>query len=111
MNNKSHPPKICGLVVCGLLAGCAGSPVVEDTEADDSLRSTAMDVMFSTKFPVASEEEALVKANKAFRAGEVDKALFFYVRALQFNPENVELLALIGDIHIQRNDLVRAKRA
>lgn len=111
MKTMSHPPRLCGLAVCWLLAGCAASPVVEDKIADDTLRNTTMDVMFATRFPVASEEEATVRATKALRAGEVDKALFFYVRALQFNPENVELLALIGDIHMQRNDLARAGRA
>jgi Flp pilus assembly protein TadD len=111
MNLMRHPPRICGIVVCWFLAGCAASPVVESSIADDELRNTTMDVMFATKFPVASEEEAIAKATSALRAGETDKALFFYVRALQFNPEDVELLALIGDIHMQRNDLARARRA
>lgn len=111
MNLMRHPPRICGIVACCFLGGCATSPVVEDTIADEALRNTTMDVMFATKFPVASEEEAILKATNALRTGEVDKALFFYVRALQFNPENVELLALIGDIHMRRNDLARAGRA
>jgi len=38
-------------------------------------------------------------------------ALFFYVRALRFRPENVELLAHIGAIHMQQNSFEMAKRA
>ena len=112
MNYMSYAEKISAVLVCGLLAGCAGTPAaVDDTYADDALRNTDLDVMFATKFPVASEEEAIAKAVEAYRAGDVNEALFFYVRALQFNPENVDLLVLIGDIHMKHNDLARAKRA
>lgn len=100
---------ICAIAV---LSGCATTPDVDAAvAASEELRDTNLDVMFATEFPVASQDEALLKANNAYRSGEVDKALFFYVRALQFNTENVELLALIGDIHLQRKDLARAKLA
>ena len=93
------------------VTGCASTtPVVEEV-AQDGLRNTELDVLFATEFPVASETEAMAKAAKALRSGDVDKALFFYVRALQFNPGNADLIAHIGDIHLRRNNLVMAKRA
>ena len=105
----SRLPGICAI---GILAGCASTPGTDgDAVASEDLRNTDLDVMFATEFPVASQDEAVLKANSAFRSGEVDKALFFYVRALQFDTEDVDLLALIGDIHLQRNDLARAKNA
>ncbi len=112
MDIEKYVAKVIWLCAAGLLAGCAGTPAAPtDTSASDGLRNTNLDVMFATEFPVASEEEAIAKATNAYRAGEVDKALFFYVRALQFNSDNVDLLALIGDIHMKRKDFVKAKRA
>jgi Flp pilus assembly protein TadD len=67
--------------------------------------------LFATEFPVRSEQEALAKGTSAMQDGDIDKALFFFVRALQFNPKNADLLAHIGEIQMQRDNIVLAKRA
>ena len=100
------------ICLLGILTGCAGSPKTDaDVYAEGAFNNKELDVLFATEFPVESEEEALARAAGAMRKGEIDKALFFYVRALQFNPENVDLLAHIGEIHMQRNNITMAKRA
>ncbi len=102
--------KICLL---GMLAGCAaGLPKPDaDIYAKGTFNDKNLDVLFATEYPVRSEQEALTKGDGAMQEGNIDKALFFYVRALQFDPENVDLLAHIGEIQMQRNKIVLAKRA
>jgi Flp pilus assembly protein TadD len=101
-------PALCTAV---LLTGCVTVPEQPAAETGEMLRHKNMDVMFATEFPVASIEEALEIAAQSLAAGEVDRALFFYVRALQFDPANVRLLTHIGDIHMRRGDNAMAKRA
>lgn len=96
----------------GLLAGCASAPDIHsDRFAGTELNDESLDVLFATEFPVESGAEALARAAEALQDGDVDKALFFYVRALQFQPENVELLAHIGEIQMQRKNYAMARRA
>jgi tetratricopeptide (TPR) repeat protein len=101
--------KICLL---GLLVGCASAPDIDtDKYAGLELNNKSLDLLFATEFPVTSETEALLEADRALRQGDMDKALFYYVRALQFQPENVESLVKIGDIQLRNNNLAFAGRA
>ena len=96
----------------GLLAGCASTPEVEDDKYTRAqLNDESLDVLFATEFPVESEADALARADFALTEGDVDKALFFYVRALLFNPENVQLLSHIGLVQMQRDHHDEAKLA
>jgi len=67
--------------------------------------------LFETKFPVESEEDALTRAEQAIEEGQIDKALFYFVRALQYRPDNVDLLVQIAEIQIRRHEIAFAKRA
>ena len=112
MTNKYIGPGIIKFCLLGLLSGCATTPDIDSNKyAGAELNDESLDVLFATEFPVESEVEALAQAAQALHDGEVDKALFFYVRALQFQPENVELLAHIGEIQMQRKNHVIASRA
>ena len=97
-----------------LLGACASTPS-ESTSAppytDDELRNTDLDLIFATEFPVASKEDALSRAEMARTSGEIDKALFFYVKALKFDPEDAELLAAIGRLHQYQGNNRLAARA
>ncbi len=105
-------PGIIKFCLLGLLTGCASEPeTVSDNYAASRLNDSSLDVLFATEFPAESEADALARATQSLQDGAVDKALFFYVRALQFNPENVELLAHIGEVQMQRNNFAMAKRA
>lgn len=105
-------PGIQYLCLLVLLTGCVSGPDVNtDKYAGAALNDASFDLLFATEFPVESEAEAMARAAQAMQDGKVDKALFFYVRALQFRPENVDLMAHIGSIHMQRNNFEMAKRA
>ena len=106
--------ELCVINFCilGLLGGCASSPDIDTNRyARGELNDNSLDLLFATEFPVESEADALARATQALQNGEVDKALFFYVRALQFQPENVDLLVHIGEIQMQRKNHVMASRA
>ncbi len=85
----------------------APPPIAEDQE----LRDTDLDVLFATEFPVESKYEATQRAGDAWSKGDLDRALFFYVKALQFEPDDTDLLAVIGMIHSAQNNPRMAVRA
>ena len=112
MTSKYIELGIIKMCLIGLLSGCATTPDIDtNNQAGAELNDKSLDVLFATEFPVESEAEALARAAQALHNGEIDKALFFYVRALQFQPENVELLAHIGEIQMRRKNHALARRA
>jgi len=112
MTNKNIQLGVVKICLLGLLSGCATTSEIDTNEyAGPNLNDKSLDVLFATEFPVASEAEALAKASQALQQGDVDKALFYYVSALQFQPGNVELLVQIGEIQLQRNNHALASRA
>ena len=95
------------IALVSLLTACASTPSETQTApiADEELRDTDRDLLFATEFPVASKDDALARAEAARQTGEIDKALFFFVKALKFDPEDADLLAAIGRLHqYQGND-------
>ncbi len=98
--------------VLGLLSGCASAPDNNrEPIAQAGLNDNSIDVMFATEFPVTSEEDALARADQAIQEGQTDKALFYFVRALQYRQDNVDLLLKIAKIQMQRQNFAFAKRA
>ncbi len=82
------------------VAACGSTPAVsKNAIANDELRNTDMDLVFATEFPVESKSDAMTRAAEAWSSGDINRALFFYVRALQFDSEDADLLAAIGKIH------------
>lgn len=91
------------LLAIMLNAGCAMAPAAQGPET--ALRDTDQDLLFGTEYPVTSKGDALLRADQARKEGDVDKALFFYVKALEFDPNDADLLAAIGLLHqYQKND-------
>ena len=101
------------LGVLAISSGCAATSAVPDSAAYDKeeLRDTDNDVLFATEFPVASKEDALLRADEARAAGDLDRALFFYVKALKFDPKDADLLAAIGLLHQHQGNDELAVRA
>ncbi len=100
---------LAGALACG---ACASSPQAPEVQfAEEELRETDNDVLFATEFPVASKEEAIERAKAAEESGDIDKAVFFYVKALNFDPRDAALLAKIGLLHQFKGDPEMAVRA
>ncbi len=100
------------LSVAIAVTGCSTAPPAPKVAtASDDLRDTRMDVKFATEFPVANKSDAMTRAAQAWSARDVNRALFFYVRALQFDSQDADLLAKIGNIHHAQNRPEMAVRA
>ena len=103
---------LCILWVVIGLSGCAANQTnARPALAEEEFRDADFDVMFATEFPVASKAEALQRADAALQTGELDRALFFYVKALTFTPDDADLLLRIGQMHEFRGDAEMAVRA
>ena len=95
-----------------VIAACGSTPPASKVAiANDELRSTKMDLMFATEFPVTGKSDAMTRAAQAWSSGDINRALFFYVRALQFDSEDADLLAAIGKIHHSQKRPEMAVRA
>ena len=108
-----HVKKIWLIAIALLmLQGCASSSPVHDANPEISeLGGENLDLLFATEFPVASKDEALLNARKAYREGEIDKTQLYLVRALQFDPSDADILSQIGILHVQQGNGLLAARA
>jgi len=69
------------------------------------------DTAFATLFPVTSAAEAIQRGDLAMTQGDLDRALFEYIRALSLDPKNADTLYKIGAIHDMRGNLPLAEMA
>ena len=103
---------VCTLAAGFMCGGCASSPAkAKPAIAETDVRDENLDVLFATEFPVASKGEAIARANEAMKTGDVERGLFFYVKALMFNPADTELLNRIARLHEFRKNPLLAVRA
>lgn len=99
------------ILAAALLTGCATAPTPSESSQEiQSLVDDNLDLLFATEFPVGSKEEAVAAAEKAWRQGDIEKAQFYLVRALQFDRTDAALLARVGQLHIlSSNDRLAAR--
>lgn len=111
--NTSRAAAYIAVIACGLmLQGCAGSQVRQSDDAtSEMLGQENLDLLFATEYPVASREEAIAKSNVAFRQGDMDKALFYSVKALKFEPTDIDMLLRIAHLHVVKGNDRMAARA
>ena len=105
--------KIWPVAVCTMsLMGCGATQPAQVGEATaGDLRGDDLDLLFATEFPVASKDEALLKATQAYRDGEFDKAQFYLIRALKFDSTDANVLTQIGSLHVRQGNGKLAGRA
>ncbi|MGM0769069.1 MAG: tetratricopeptide repeat protein [Pseudomonadota bacterium] len=101
-------PVLSGLVRAGsfiaalTLAGCASSPAVKSGATYTDLYEGKSELTFSTMMPVESAEEAIARGDAAYRRGQVDEAVFEYIRSLELAPDNADTLYKIGAINLYK---------
>lgn len=105
------------LVLPLVLAGCAANPSKDEQAGKDS---SAYGNLYDGDERVAHEagsksdasvQEVIQKGDQALARGEIDEALFNYVKALQLGGESADLLNKVGGIHTLNGNLAMAARA
>lgn len=100
-----------------LLLGCATNPSKEP-RADSE--PSEYDELYDGDARIAHEagspsdlpvQEIIIRGDQAFRRGDIDNALFEYVKALEIGGENADLLNKVGGIHTLKGNLPLAERA
>jgi Flp pilus assembly protein TadD len=100
------------LVMSGLLSACASLPPDSKNHHEfSSLGDADAHLTYSTAFPVASAREAILRGDTALNKGNLDRALFEYIRALEKEGSDGETLYKIGRVHLARKDPERARLA
>jgi tetratricopeptide (TPR) repeat protein len=88
-----------------LATGCATTPRQQDPDLFGMLYDGESTAAYATAFPVGSPEEAYANAELAARGGDLDRALYEYIRGLRLEDEPAaEPLYRIGAIHHQREN-------
>lgn len=91
------------LCLAVVISGCATTPQsAEDKPPHD--KPDAADV-------AAQVESGLVQGDQAYRKGDTEQALLHYVTALNFDPDNTDLLYRVGMIHTETGNLAGAEQA
>lgn len=99
-------------VIACLFAGCASVDSVSDPSGGQSdLYAGQPELLYATEFPVESAEDALARAESALLERDYDLALYMYVQAVKYDPEDAESLYRIGALHEQRGNAALAARA
>ena len=108
---------VCLILCAALMSGCASmkgsNSAASNSSGSDSsgFYEGEPEVVFATEFPVESVEEAIARADSALTSGNMDLALYMYVRAYDLQKDNLHALMRIGEIHESRGNFELAKRA
>ncbi|MFZ6047213.1 tetratricopeptide repeat protein [Pseudomonas sp. CR3202] len=68
-------------------------------------------VLYQVQKEVNSPDQAMLMAARSYQAGDLDQALFQYLRALELDPKRYEALVWVGRIHRERGNSQLAEMA
>jgi tetratricopeptide (TPR) repeat protein len=99
-------PALLVAAVCLAAAGCASHPSKPSAAANPyaALYSGKSDLIYGTQLPPSSPQDAVSRGDAAAAKGDLDTALYEYIRALQVGGDNAETLYKIGAIHAVRGN-------
>ncbi|ABV87342.1 tetratricopeptide repeat protein [Shewanella pealeana] len=95
--------------ILSVLSACSSTPEetltpVKAPERQDLLDVGALSSVSADFSAPATEEEALLKAHNEEKSGNIEKALYAYIQALDFNARNAQTFYQIGRIHTMRGN-------
>ena len=91
------------LVATAVLGGCQ-SMGPEATSNVRSVYSGDNALLYQVRKQAGTAEQAMQMAALAYRGGDLDQALFQYLRALELDPKRLEALVWVGRIHRERGN-------
>ena len=88
-----------------LFSGCAMNQSSSEVSAEQSKYYDGKSaVPFLAEQQAKSSEEAMNRAIQSFTSGDIDRALFNYIRVIELDNQNSTALVKIGNIHYQRGN-------
>lgn len=102
------------MMVCSMmLASCASTPAEkDDSDLYGMLYDGESTAAYGTEFPVDNPAEAYRSGDRAAQAGDLDRALYEYVRGLRLEDEPpADPLYSVGSIHYRRGNHRMAETA
>ncbi|EQM72325.1 tetratricopeptide repeat protein [Pseudomonas stutzeri] len=97
------------LAVSSVLVGCQSMGPEPGDER--SIYSGSHSVLYRARQPAGSLEQALQLADLAYKAGDLDQALYQYLRVLELDPGRHAALVWVGRIHRERGNIQLAEMA
>lgn len=95
-----------------VLAGCATSPRDQEADVYGLLYDGESTAAYATAFPVSTPAEAYRNAERAAQEGDLDRALYEYIRGLELEEEPVaDPLYRVGAIHHRQGNEELAEMA
>jgi Flp pilus assembly protein TadD len=79
-----------------ILSACNTQPLKSDFKGSNDNSANILNLLDPS---VTTEAEAFAKGEAALAEGKTDNALFYYVKALQYNKKNIKALERIAVIH------------
>lgn len=83
----------------------------EPTLDTRSIYSGDNSLLYKVSKQASSADQAMQMAAMAYQAGDLDQALFQYLRAIEMDPKRYEALVGVGRIHRERNNIQLAEMA
>lgn len=98
------------LAMTAVLSGCQtmGPDPTVDTR---SVYAGDNSLLYKVRKSSTSAEQAMQMAAMAYRADDLDQALFQYLRAIELDPKRYEALVAVGRIHRERGNSQLAEMA
>lgn len=87
-----------------VLSGCQTMEPEGGAGARSSLYDGNRSVLYQARKAETSAEQAMVGAAAAYRSGNLDQALYLYLRAIELEPKRYEALVWVGRIHRERGN-------
>lgn len=97
------------LALSAVLAGCQS--MGPEPGEGRSIYAGNHSVLYRARQQAGSLEQALQLADMAYQAGDLDQALFQYLRVLELEPKRYSALVWVGRIHRERGNIQLAELA
>ncbi|MDH4582106.1 tetratricopeptide repeat protein [Pseudomonas sp. BN415] len=98
------------LAMMAVLSGCQ-TMGPDKPNGFRSVYSGDNSVLYQVQKEINSPDQAMLMAGRAYQAGDLDLALFQYLRAIELDPKRYQALVWVGRIHKERGNNQLAEMA
>lgn len=92
------------LAMMAVLSGCQTMEPGKEAINRSSLYDGVNSVLYQARKAESSAGQAMINAAAAYQAGDLDQALYHYLRASELEPGRYDALVWVGRIHRERGN-------